>query len=116
MLENLNVCLYDMGRRGYEPRVGPEINGIQPRTRHGEFALFDNEYVGLRLRAPYTGSLVRGDDVVDAAWSPGWPFPLWAYREVVELFFFRGHRFFARSWSHHALVLRFLLLKWERLK
>ena len=116
VLENLDVCLYDMQRRAYEPLVGHEINGIQPRTRHGEFALFNNEYVGIRLPAPYTGSLVIADDVVDAAWTIGWPFPPWAYRTVVELFFFRGRRFFSRSWNYHALVLRFLSFKWERLK
>ena len=123
VLEELAVALYELrrdlhepGRSPYEPRVGPEINGIQPHILEQEVAFFNNVYRELRLPAPFTGNLVIADDSVDAGWQLGRHRPPWAYRKVIDLYFFRGNLFYARFWSLHAVVLRFLTLKWERRK
>ncbi|MCH9655830.1 MAG: hypothetical protein K0U86_14535 [Planctomycetes bacterium] len=89
VLDTLHVNLIAEGE-GYEPQVGPQINGVTPTGTDGEFDWFNNHYEGLDYHLEYSGGLLITDGFIQDLYVHMGFHAAWKYKSVIELIFANG--------------------------
>jgi hypothetical protein len=106
VLDGLKISLVHLVEGELEPRRGPRIHGVEPKTPGEGHVLFNNVYEGLALPIPFTGAMLVGDDFVQELYRHMGFHPAWKYRTVLELSFEEGHLVVERDVSEKMAAVR----------
>ena len=90
VLHTLHVNLIKPREKGYEPQVGPIINGVKPSGSREKLDWFNNHYEALEYHFEYTGGLLLADGFIRELYVHMGFHPAWKYGSVIELIFDSG--------------------------
>ena len=88
VLNQLQINLVDDNESDFTPKIGPELNGVQPQYNPQHH--LNNFYEDLNLPLNFTGGILLGKDFIQELYVHMGFHPAWKYKTVYELVLQQG--------------------------
>ena len=89
LLNELQVAIMKVegegSNRKFVQQIGPEINGVQPKSAEGKFLSSGNLYENLNLPIPFSGTILAADGFIRELYVHMGFHPAWKYETVLEV-------------------------------
>ena len=104
VLNQLRITLGEFNKRDFTPKLGPELNGVQPE--YDPRQELNNSYEDLNLRLNFTGGILLVKDFIQELYVHMGFHPAWKFKTVYELVFQDGKLIEKRDMTEKMVEIR----------